>query len=391
MKVVLSTVGKFHTFNLARELDRRGNLLRVFSGYPRFKLSNEGISSDRISTFPVVHAPYMAMPYKHAIGPWLNAQWEYVDRVSFGRHVARSIPECDVYSGMSASGLEAGRVVKKRQGIYMCDRGSSHIRAQDEILRREHDAWGIPYRGIDPRIILREEEEYQLADMISVPSEFAARTFIAEGIDASKIRVVPYGVQLDRFAPVDLPDPSCFSVVFAGQVTLRKGIPYLLEAFSRLDHPNKLLTIAGRADPSFLRFLNARGLLDSRVRFVGSLPQSGLNSLFSRSDVLVLPSVEDGFGLVLAEAMASGCPVIASRSSGGPDLINSGVDGFVVETGSSAELLARLQDLADAPEMRLALRTAAVAKVNTMGGWTQYGQTMSEIMQVLSARNGSRH
>jgi glycosyltransferase involved in cell wall biosynthesis len=333
----------------------------------------------------------MAIPYRHVMGSWLNEQWQYLDRISFARHVAKSIPDCDVYSGMSASSLEAGQLVKKRKGVYVCDRGSSHIRTQDDILRREYAVWGIPYRGIDPRIIRREEEEYEIADAITVPSVFAAQTYIDQGVDPSKLHVVPYGVQLERFTPVDHPEPSIFSVMFAGEVTLRKGVPYLLEAFLKIDHPNKRLTIAGHADPRFLKFLHAKGLLSSDITFVGSLSQPELNRFFSRADVLVLPSVEDGFGLVLAEAMASGCPVIASRSSGGPDLVDDGVDGFIMETSSSRELYDRLQELADDPDLRISMRAAAIEKVRSLGGWAQYGESMHQLMKKLSIRNRMMH
>ena len=114
MKVVLSTLGKFHTFDLARELHRRNALVAVFSGYPRFKLSGEGLPEAKIQTFPWVQSAYMAVAGRIRIAERLARNWEWRARVSLDNYVARKLPECDLFVGLSSSALNTGRTARRR-------------------------------------------------------------------------------------------------------------------------------------------------------------------------------------------------------------------------------------------------------------------------------------
>ncbi len=102
---------------------------------------------------------------------------------------------------------------------------------------------------VDRRMIAREEAEYEQADAITVPSEFARGSFIEMGVPSGKIHKIPYGVRLDQFHPSGEPPSGCFEVLFAGSVSLRKGVPYLLQGFAKLRHPHKRLRIAGNISP----------------------------------------------------------------------------------------------------------------------------------------------
>ena len=108
--------------------------------------------------------------------------WEWQDRIWFDRYVASHLPPCDLFCGLSGSALHTGRIARSHGAKYVCDRGSSHIRFQDRILRQEYDRQGNPFCGIDPRI-MRREEEYEAADAIVVPSTFVLNSFIEAGFD----------------------------------------------------------------------------------------------------------------------------------------------------------------------------------------------------------------
>src|ERR1700723_428773 len=130
MKIVLSTIGKFHTFALARQMGQRGALASIYSGYPWFKLKAEGVPKGQVKCFPYLHAPYMRFAPRHAAA---RVWWEWQDRVGFDWYVARDLPSCDVFCGLSGSALRTGREAKKRGSKYVCDRGSSHICFQNQI------------------------------------------------------------------------------------------------------------------------------------------------------------------------------------------------------------------------------------------------------------------
>ncbi|MEP7098954.1 MAG: glycosyltransferase family 4 protein [Burkholderiales bacterium] len=373
MKVVLTTLGKFHSFDLARQLHARGALEAIYSGYPRFKLRGEGLPSRLVRTFPYVHAPYMASGWRDRLGPvWLR-RWEYLDRASIDRFVARSLPDAQVFVGLSGCGLATGREARRRGMTYVCDRGSTHIRHQNEVLRAEHDRWGLPFAGIDPRIVEREEAEYDSADAITVPSTFVRNTFVARGVPAHKVKLLSYGVDLQRFHPTGAPREGAFDLLFVGGVSLRKGIPHLLRAFTALRHPRKTLTIAGVAESSVVERMRALGLLTDAVRLIGHVPQPDLKALMSTSHALALPSLEEGLAMVMAQALACGCPVVATHNSGAADLFSDGVEGAILDAGDAAALTTRLQQIADDPALQARMSAAALLRVQAIGGWSTYG------------------
>ncbi|MGM9424853.1 glycosyltransferase family 4 protein [Hydrogenophaga sp. MI9] len=383
MRVALSTIGKFHTFDLARQLHSKGFLTSIFTGYPKFKLKNEDIPQDLIHSFPWLHAPYMGFPYKHRIGKTLLEGWEYLDRISLSNFTARNLPDCDIFCGLSSSALSAGILAKSRGAKYICDRGSTHIRTQDQILREEHEIWGIPYKGIDPRIIDLEEREYDASDLITVPSNFNVDSFVRQGISRQKIKKIPYGVDLNRFEKTSSPSSDSFEVLFVGSVCLRKGIPYLLKAFKEVIHANKHLTLAGTYDQQYILWLKRNGLLNEDTTLLGPVPQERLKQIMSRSHVMVLPSIEEGLAMVQGQALACGCPVIATHNTGASDLFVDGQAGYIVPIRDVETLTDKIQKIADDPELRMQLSKSALNNVKSIGGWSQYGQTMMAAMHAL--------
>jgi len=383
MKVVLSTLGKFHTFDLARQLHARGALQAVFTGYPRFKLRNEQLPSAAIRTFPWIHTPYMGTPALHLLGRRIRRHWEYVDRRALDLHVSRRLPPCDVFVGLSGSALRSGSVARERGAQYVCDRGSTHIRTQNRLLLEEHSLWGQPFKGIDPRIIDLEEAEYAQANCITVPSSFNVQSFINQGVPESKVKLVPYGVDLSRFRPTGRPAENRFDILFAGAMTLRKGLPYLLQAYTAFRHPQKSLTLAGSVDESFIRMMKQRHIWPADVQVLGHVAQHKLQDLMSRSHVLVLPSIEEGLAMVQAQAMACGCPVIASEHTGARNLFDDGTEGFIVPIRDPAAIAARLQVLAQDPDLRRRMSEAALSRVRGLLGWSEYGDKAMAVYKAL--------
>jgi alpha-maltose-1-phosphate synthase len=375
MNVVLSTIGKFHTFDLARQLHKRGALKTIYSGYPLFKLKKESLPKQSVKTFPYLHAPYMRFAPRYTPARFL---WEWQDRVWFDRFVAGQLPECDVFCGLSGSGLHSGRRAKSRGAKYVCDRGSAHIRVQDRILREEFELQGIPYPGVDPRIIMREEEEYEAADLITVPSAFAMNTFLEAGVPRRKMRLATYGVDLGMFHACTARQPDDFNVVFVGGLSVRKGIRYLLDAFQQLQCKNKRLTLVGTVLPEMEATINALRH-NPRIQVRGHVPQEKLKEILSASHALVLPSVEDGLGLVQVQALACGCPVIATQNTGAQDVFTDGKEGFIVPIRDAAAIAERLQRLADDPELSITMSQAAVQRVKSISGWDRYGDRMFQI------------
>jgi alpha-maltose-1-phosphate synthase len=384
MRVIQVVHGAFHHFDLARELEARGHLRRIHSGFPWRRLQREGVARDHVSTFPWVHTSLFLIERYWRMPRRLKAYLDYQDTLLLDKWVASQIEPCDAVVGLSGAALKTGRLVQSRGGKYVCDRGSSHIRDQYAMIIDEHHRWGVRAPACDERLIQREEAEYAVADSITVPSEFARRSFIEMGVPAEKVITIPYGVSLDRFRPGQPPSPDTFDILFAGTVCLRKGVPYLLQAFQMLQHPRKRLRIAGTAEPETMAVLEHLGL--DGVEVLGSLSQEKLAEYMSSSHVMVLPSIEEGLALVQAQAMACGCPLISSVNTGGEDLFQDGVEGFLVPIRSPGAIHERLAQLAGDPDLQQRMSAAAQLRVQTLGGWASYGEKYTAFLQQLISR-----
>jgi len=385
VRVSQAVFGVFHHFELAHQLRRHACLGTVYSTYPWRRLQREGLPHSYVETFPWIHGG-LALLARYGLYPSpATEHLDYWNGIAFDEWIAHRIvkpdAECDALIAISGAALKAGRRVQARGGKYICDRGSTHARYQWRLLSEEHRRWGVPLDIYDPRDTEREEVQYDQADCITVPSSFAARSFVAEGVPAEKLRVIPYGVRLDAFEPASPPPTDEYNVLFVGQVSLRKGVPYLLEAFARLRHPRKRLRIVGPMFPH-MRPLLAR-LPMEHVEVVGAVSRAQLARCFATSHVMVLPSIEEGLALVQGEAMACGCPVIATPNTGCEDLFTEGREGFIVPAREAAPIAERLQQLADNPEIQQQMRAAALERVRHLGGWTDYGDRWFSLLKDL--------
>ncbi|MGI4852775.1 MAG: glycosyltransferase family 4 protein [Janthinobacterium lividum] len=381
MRVVQTVFGVFHHFDLARELERRGDLSAVFSTWPWQRLKREGLPHSKVKTFPWIHTPEFLLRRVNLLPAWVEDQTGYANALLFDEYTLRRVPECDALIGISGSALKTGALVQRRGGRFFCDRGSSHQRYQEELVSDEYRRWGVDAPVSDPRDTVREEAIYDLADGITVPSSFAARSFVAMGVPAGKVHTIPYGVLLERFKVPVVPPPvpsERFEALFVGSVGLRKGVPYLLEAFARVEHPHKRLRVVGALSREMGAVL-AR-LPQGQVEFLGSQPQERVAEMMGQSHLLVLPSVEEGLALVQGQALACGCPVLATTNTGAEDLFTDEQEGFIVPIRDPAALVQRMQRVIEEPGLWERLRAAALSRVHHLGGWEAYGERWHDLL-----------
>ncbi len=454
MNVTQAVFGVFHHFELAHQLRRRGHLQRLYSTWPWVRLKREGLPRSLVGTFPAFHTAEYLLGRTGHVPPALLSKLAAWNALAFERYTLHQLSRDPagypgVFIAISGAGLLTGAEVQRRGGIFLCDRGSTHQRFQDQILRAEYARWSLPLPIAKPHILAREEAIYAQADAITVPSTVAKRSFLQMGVPAEKLHVIPYGVRLDRFTPAtaiptgenavilsearhpgqgsaattfgsfqsltpgtphldsevwdsihpsvphasqsyrdESVSPQTFHLLFAGSVSLRKGVPYLLKAFAALRHPRKHLTVVGHISDE-IRPLLAR-LPVEHVTFTGSLPQPQLARLMARSHALVLPSIEEGLALVQGQAMACGCPVIATAATGAEDLFTDGVEGFIIPATPEdladpiPALTARMQQLADDPALHQSMCRAALSRVHQLGGWDHYGDLWESLLLSLT-------
>ena len=374
--------GKFHHLNLANQLYRHGKLQEFWSGYPRsLVIKGLTIPSSMLKTFPLIHTPYMALRKFNTlhVPKSFSGYLEQFDKDSFDWVVKMQIDRPTIVLALSSVGLQTGRHAQANGGAFICDRGSAHILDQDLILRTEYKKWGLKFPGINRFTIAKELEEYEVCDRILVPSDFARATFVNRGIDSRKVVKIPYGVDVSQFSPSAETEESYFTVLFVGNFSIQKGAPYLLEALRSLQHPSTRLWLVGTISSEMKDILGTYQDLD--IQIFASISQRHLRNWYSKADVTVLPSVQDGFGMVLAEALACGCPIIASEHTGARELITSGDGGYIVPAGNSRALKEALEMVISAGD---SLRHLALEQSLRLNGWTQYGDSVSELIETLN-------
>ncbi len=380
-KIAILTPTRFHMFDLYRSLRDQGREVKLLCCVPRWKLDSDlkplAMTRPWFVTMLAGFSKYrLRMPFKMT--------WEYLARKDLSTWAARNLNGVCVLDALSGWGLEAGQEVQRQGGVYICNRGSSHILFQKQILEEEHTKWGAPLsKGFPKWGVEREIAEYETADAVVVPSTFCKQTFIEQGVPKEKVYVCPYGVDLKLFHPVPKEDNK-FRVIFVGTFSIQKGIGYLFEAMRPLVKKGLVeLWLVGGPSPEAKEIL-ARN--ENIFVNKGFHPRSELKWFYSQADVLVLPSVQEGLALVQAQAMACGLPVIATENTGARDLFTDGVEGFIIPIRDPVAIREKVLWMLDHPKERKEMGERALETVKTMGGWKQYGEVMVRMYDILAKK-----
>jgi alpha-maltose-1-phosphate synthase len=256
----------------------------------------------------------------------------------------------------------------------------AHHRVAERIL--EEEATRVPdyadtlqFNSFPRTLRRRLESEIEIADRIFMLSSFHKQTFIEAGVEEEKLPMTPHGVDLELFRPGTTRAPdNTFRVIFVGQITQRKGISYLFDAFRRASIANGELLLVGRICGSSKVWSRL-----PRVRHVPHVPPWKLPELYRRADVFVLPSLVEGFPATALQAMACGLPVIVSENTFGSDVITDGVDGFVVPIRDAEAITERLLYLQSNPAERQKMGLAARQRALDFS-WQAYADRVTSII-----------
>jgi glycosyltransferase involved in cell wall biosynthesis len=251
--------------------------------------------------------------------------------------------------------LESLQALAPRGTPHVLDNPNGHIRDYRDAVQREADRWLTgPYPQHPTGAMAdRVEAEYRLARRIRVASSWALESMVARGVERERITCVPHTVDLERFVPRPAArlDDGVLRIVFVGQIGLAKGFQYLLEALRRLDTQRIATRFVGATGDPWCRRLFERLATGLTIEAQPGDPREA----YQRADLLVLPTLHDGFGFVVAEAMASGLPVITTDQCGAAEWIRPGETGWIVPAGhtdalasaidAAAQTRARLRDM----------------------------------------------
>jgi alpha-maltose-1-phosphate synthase len=222
--------------------------------------------------------------------------------------------------------------LKKHGGLTFLDAGNSHPKQFWDIMTEEHRVWGFDAPPVARHHFFRSMRMMESVDYIFSPSNYVTDSFLQRGFPAERILHLPYAVNFEHFSPPPFSRPSSrpLSVICTGAVSFRKGAPYLLEAMRlvRKKVRNSRLLLTRGISPGMESILSKYG--DLEIDWSPHLPHEGLSKRLWEGDIFALPSLEEGMGRTVQEAMACGLPVILTPNCGAVDFVKEGLNGSVI-------------------------------------------------------------
>jgi glycosyltransferase involved in cell wall biosynthesis len=196
-----------------------------------------------------------------------------------------------------------------------------HVNSWCTILEKEyikHTGQKFSDYFFSERLKKRMLDEYSLADRVITLSSFTNETFEKNGFEPSKLCMVKLYAEDEIFTPLAKSQHQGLSLLFVGRCDILKGIPLLLQTFYRLESnvPGITLTLVGDIKPEVKQMLKEK----HAIKCEGTVSKQKLASYYREADMLILSSVQESFGQVILECIASGTHVIASKNSGAPDI-----------------------------------------------------------------------
>lgn len=387
MQITVSCAERFHSYNLADQFNRVGVLKELITTYPKSEVMRYGVPREKIHTYlwwEILKRSWAKLSQFNGIEfNSLIAQFNQVYDTVAAHHLNSPL---DFFIGWSGRSEKQLVKAKGLGAVGILERGSSHIEIQSEILREEYEQYfPAGLKNFTPvRVIEKEVREYAIADYISVPSTFVKNTFIQKGFSPDKIIQNAYGVDLRQFSPGGKPD-AVFRVIHVGQLSLRKGVHYLLEAFDKLNLPNAELMFVGGKAPEIEPFLKK---YNRNIRYMGIHPQHELYKFYRQASVFTLCSIEEGMAMVQAQAAACGLPILCTTNTGGEDLIEEGKQGFVIPIRNVDAIKEKLEWMYTHAEETKRMGVMAREKVANGFSWNDYGDRYVNNLQRILQRRG---
>ena len=382
LKVSILVPGRWHAFELARELINLGVDVRLVTSYPRGKTRAWGLPDERVRSL-FWHYLLTRLAWEMGgesvdipLGRWHSRM--------FSLAASRQAEPADVIHAWAGSAWDSLMRRFPSGRPVVLDRGSAHRIRQDEILGREHRDLGLFWPRRHPAMVRRELGEYQRATKITVPSLFVFRSFTEQGIDPGRLHLNGYGVDLGQFVPMESQEAERqpLRIIHAGSLSVRKGLHHLCRGFRKAGLSGaQLLLVGGKtAETDGLIGRDRRG-----IRLVGHLPQAKLVKEYQKASLFCLASLEEGQAMVQLQALACGLPLVCTAHTGGEDLLRQGGSGqpvghgitefpagFVVPPADSSAV-ARVLRRFDADRALLAKKRRAAAELRALDfSWRAY-------------------
>ena len=380
MNISIIVGGRFHAFNLAEQLNNNKNLKQLITTYPKYFIKkNYGIDKKKIQS--VILKEIIQRSFLNKIYNFNDKLIEHFDNKA---QKLIDFKDLDILIGWSSFSLKSFQLGKNNKCLKILERGSTHIDFQTNIMKEEYLINNLTPNLPSKYIIDKEKMEYQLADHIMVPTEFARQTFLIRGFPEKKIIKIPYGVDLKEFQKKKSNKKKglLFRIIYTGTLSIRKGVLYLLKSFEELNLKNSQLLMIGNVDSEIKLKIN-KYRSNKKIVFKKSISQSKLSEQYSSSNVFITCSIEEGLSMVQLQAMSCGLPIICTPNSGGDEIVDNGIDGFILPIRDIKELKKKILYLYNNQSICFEMGMRAQKKIKDSFSWETYGKNVISTYQKL--------
>jgi glycosyltransferase involved in cell wall biosynthesis len=310
----------------------------------------------------------------------IDRSYAYHDRRA-ARTLERLGAAVDLVHCWPRATIHTSRVASDRGIASLREVPNTHTRHAFEVVAEETKRLGLPAytshsHAYDRKTLALEEAEYEHADFLLVPSDYSRRTFSEQGVADGKLVLHRYGFDPDRCWPPDTSRErqAGLTAIFVGRCEPRKGLHLALRAwFDSGASKGGRFIVCGSFDPPYRELLEPQ-LADPSVEIHGFVTDP--SALMRDSDVLILPSLEEGSALVTYEAQACGCVLAVSEAAGAR--CQDGVEGLVHAPGDTAALTEHLRRLAYDRALLDRLRNASLSRIADLS-WSAAGHELAGI------------
>ncbi len=401
--ILLSHSGKQHSYKVAVSLQSLKRLRvfltsfyydptrfpdKIFSKIKRLhiflKRRNEEGLTRKVRRFPLFEIPetlLRTVRFNHRVVQGCV----FLRDLLFDYFVAfTQLKECKIFWGFQGSCLKCLRISNKKGFVSFLEMSTGHVLTALKILseeKRRNPQWADSISNLcfPDWYLKRLKSEPFKADFCIVASNFTRRTLEDAGVSKDKILLLPLGVDLEKFNFQERPKRGYLQLLFVGGVGQRKGIKYLLDAVKMINSVNVRLKIVGPIYGSGRALKEYSGYYE----YLGPKAQDEIVGIMHQSDCLILPSLFEGFGLVIPEAMATGIPVITTHNSAGPDIIREDIDGFVVNPCDSHSIAEKIDFMASSGVRVLEMGRNAAERAKEFS-WDRYRLRLNEILNSIN-------
>jgi glycosyltransferase involved in cell wall biosynthesis len=333
LNIAIVVHGRFHSFDLARELINQGHDVTLFTNYPKKIVDKFGIPKKYVRSF-LLHGILSRVAHQlHQISGTSTFEASIFSKSVTNNLIKYNFDIIHAFSGVAE---EIFQLPLEKNTLKIIVRGSSHINTQSQLLLEEEKRANRTVDKPSNWMIAREKREYQLADKIIVLSTFAKKSFIERSTQIEKFRPDKQVIEC-RYQRILSNQP--LNVLMVGTFSYRKGAIDLVK-IAELGSEYLKFKFVGSVTKEAS---NLAQKSSNNIEFVPKQPQFELPKLYADADVFIFTTIEDGYAVVLSQAQAMGLPIIATTNCSASDIIVEGETGWILPIRSPESFVERLQ------------------------------------------------